>query len=315
MKWLARHRVLAALLLVLVTIVTLGASSHIMQPPGIPYTPWGYVRYDGILIGAGASVTAWIDGVQFGADTTSASSLYTFDIPQDDPGTPAKDGGAPGDVVTFQVNGMVAPQTDTWRAGAFQVDLALSSATATPTATPCTQRIYGYVFDDLNGNGYRDAGETTGLSGVMVYTALKPGGMNMSVQTGSVGWYQVYHLDMGEYEVTMDTPAGYVLTSPPMVNTTLDQCSWNYVYFGVWPVTTATVTSTATPTVTATASPTVTGTIIGPTSSPTLTATPTPTATKSPTLTATVTSTATPTPTATPRRSFFGLILKGVTFY
>ena len=318
MTWSTRYKASAILALTLIAILTIGAGSAALQPPGLPYTPWGYVRFDGALVGSGHAVTAWIDGVQYASTTTTSGSLYTFDILADDPDTPAKDGGVPGDVVRFRVDGALAPQTGIWQPAASQVDLSLSSATATPTSTPCTQRIYGYVFNDINGNGFRDTGETTGPSGVMVRAVLQPGGSESSAQTMANGWYQVYNLASGTYDVSADL-AGYTATSPITVKTTLNACSWNEVYFGVQDAATttatATSTSTATATVTVTATsaiPTATATNVIPSATATVTdvaATATPTSTDTPTgEDPTPTQTATP----TPMRLFLGLILKGV---
>lgn len=81
-------------------------------PPTPPPSIGWHMFYGDVTVGGspaydGTVVTAHIDGLSWETTTTSGSYGYTpvFYVPSDDPGTPAKDGGVDGDVVTFTVSG------------------------------------------------------------------------------------------------------------------------------------------------------------------------------------------------------------------
>ena len=83
------------------------------------------------------------------------------------------------------------------------------AATETPTPTPEPARgaIQGLVFNDLNGNGRRDAGEP-GLAGAVVQ--LWQGGVMRSAQTTAAsGTFAFGSLDPGAYLVKEIDPPGY----------------------------------------------------------------------------------------------------------
>ena len=79
---------------------------------------------------AGIEVSAWINGIQYANTETiihDGQSKYIIDVPGDDPSTPGViEGGEPGDVITFKVGNLVAPETATWQSGNYnQHDLTL----------------------------------------------------------------------------------------------------------------------------------------------------------------------------------------------
>jgi hypothetical protein len=176
--------------------------------------------------------------------------------------------------------------------------------TLTPTPTPTTGIITGQVWNDLNGNGAKDAAEP-GLAGATITLKDRFGAPLQTWVTGSNGLFRFAGLLPGTYIVAETNPPGYVSTTPDewfvmvLVNWTTT------VEFGDWilpPATatpTITATSTASPTATKTPTITPTSTI---TSTPTDTGTPTatPTETQTPTVTPTGTNTGTPTRTPTP---------------
>ncbi len=175
-------------------------------------------------------------------------------------------------------------------------------------------QVAGWVFDDLNGDGFRQPDETGGPGGVTV--RLKQGTQVVAqVQTVDGGWYQFLNVAPGTYTVEVLLPVGYVATSLTEVSVTVVLDQDVIVNFGVQsftptptPTTTSTVTATFTPTEsptpTATATPTETVTAV-PTETPTATATldstATPTDVPETTPTATLTPTATPVSTPTPQ--------------
>jgi uncharacterized repeat protein (TIGR02543 family) len=88
--------------------------------PPLPHTLWGTVKKNGSNPLDGTQVTAWIGGVQFAYTATSTSgsdSVYTFNVPGDDPGTPGKEGGVNGEVVSFKIGSDPAKQTAVFSSG------------------------------------------------------------------------------------------------------------------------------------------------------------------------------------------------------
>jgi hypothetical protein len=66
-------------------------------------------------------VTAWIDGVQVASTTATQNGsrlTYSLVVPEDNPQTPARDGGVEGDVVHFKVGSYWAEGSATWRRNA-----------------------------------------------------------------------------------------------------------------------------------------------------------------------------------------------------
>ncbi len=51
------------------------------------------------------------------AFTSGGNSVYTFNVPGDDPGTPGKEGGVNGEVVSFKIGGDPAKQTAVFSSG------------------------------------------------------------------------------------------------------------------------------------------------------------------------------------------------------
>lgn len=72
--------------------------------------------------------------------------------------------------------------------------------------------IRGRVFNDANGNGFRDTGEG-GLAGVTVQLEDTLGNVLLTTQTASDGSYQFTGLALGTYRVRVVPPAGDVQTT------------------------------------------------------------------------------------------------------
>lgn len=141
---------------------------------------------------------------------------------------------------------------------------ATGTATNTPTATatPNVGNLQGTVWNDLNGNATKDAGEP-GLAGAQVI--LRDNGNNLigSHTTGSDGFYSFPDLTPGSYSVVEVDPSGYVSTTPNNWVIPISANSTLTLNFGDWiPVTfTATPTGTATPTTTPSVTPSATATL------------------------------------------------------
>jgi hypothetical protein len=75
-----------------------------------------------------------------------------------------------------------------------------------------TGTVSGLKFNDLNGNGVRDAGEP-GLSGVTITLSLT-GTTPRTVVTGSDGTFSFSAVPFGSYTISETVPAGFQQTAP-----------------------------------------------------------------------------------------------------
>ncbi len=130
----------------------LWAAPALAIPPP-PFSPYGTVLVDGVVVANGTIVSAWCGGVKYKETATQmsggASWYYNLDIPGDDPDTPAKEGCSANETVTFRIgslagDGYIAAPNAPWTSTSFQLDLRAATATATPTrtATPSATPVY-----------------------------------------------------------------------------------------------------------------------------------------------------------------------------
>jgi PKD repeat protein len=93
---------------------------------------------NGAYVSDGTKISAWIDGNKYaevGTFTFESKSVYTIDIPADNPDTAEKDGGEEGDNVVFKIGSDTADQTGTWHSGTnVEVNLTASTTPPAPTA-------------------------------------------------------------------------------------------------------------------------------------------------------------------------------------
>lgn len=85
------------------------------------------------------------------------------------------------------------------------------TSTPSATATPAAAHLHGLVFEDGNGNGVFDTGETT-LAGAQV--RLSGSGFDQSVTTGAGGAYSFEGLADGAYQLAVTPPDGYGPSHP-----------------------------------------------------------------------------------------------------
>lgn len=117
-----------------ILILVLASMSVIFEnartaPPKPPARFYGTVLMDGKTVPAGLSLTAWVGSRQVSECRTrlwEGESVYTIDVPGDDPETPQTEGALDGDAVRFSIQGYDAEQNGIWSEGAFEY-LALSS--------------------------------------------------------------------------------------------------------------------------------------------------------------------------------------------
>jgi len=106
--------------------------------PPIPSSFYGTVKLNGSNVPNGTKVSAWIGGVKYAeteTETWQGDSVYSIDVPGDDPDTPGKDGGVEGETIVFKIASYTADQTGTWHSGT-SLPLNLTAEEGTVTITP-----------------------------------------------------------------------------------------------------------------------------------------------------------------------------------
>ena len=107
--------------------------STALAVPPFPSSFYGTAKVDGMNVPVGAPITAFINGVQVAFSGTSlyeGETVYSLDVPGDDPTTPAIEGGVAGDTIVFLVNGQPAQQTALWQSGSnLMLDLTIPPQT------------------------------------------------------------------------------------------------------------------------------------------------------------------------------------------
>jgi len=220
-----RTRASITVLVVLVLFFTLSLEAWAVPP--IPATYSGTVRLDGVAPGGGVNVTASIGSLSWSTTTFQAAgdTWYQIDVPGDDPDNPGKDGGEPGDTITFRVGGYNASPSGSWSSGDhLNHNLSASSPPTatpiTPTSTPTNTPIptdtpvppdqywfSGYVYDDDTGEGIGDATvklyRWTGAEWSEINSKTTSGG-------GSFGIWAAARA--GQYALVEVNPEGYIST-------------------------------------------------------------------------------------------------------
>ena len=136
---------------------------------------------------------------------------------------------------------------------------ATNTSTSTPTLmlTPEPGTVSGVVFDDMNGNGTQDTGES-GVYGVAVSVYDGTGTTFIaSTTTDGDGNYSVYGLTAGTYQVVETLPDGYASTTSSSVSAVaVTAGGTTFVNFGVEAFTLAPTFTAVPPTLTNTATTT-----------------------------------------------------------
>ncbi len=132
------------------------------------------------------------------------------------------------------------------------------SPTATPT--PGLAGVEGYVYEDLNRNGVRDAGERP-LSGVRMNLYRADRSLLAVRFTDADGYYLFAGLEPGTYIVEEIDPPGYTSSTFNEVQVSVPPGLILTLNFGDYPAPTPTPTPTVTPTPTRTPTPTATPTV------------------------------------------------------
>ncbi len=134
-------RIITGVLMAAMVFLALSPTAAEAVPP-MPSSFYGTVKLNGSNVPDGTKVFAWIGGVKYcetETETYQGDSVYSMDVPGDDPDTPEKDGGVEGETIVFKIAGYTADQTGTWHSGT-SLPLNLTAAegpiTITPTFTP-----------------------------------------------------------------------------------------------------------------------------------------------------------------------------------
>lgn len=148
-------------------------------------------------------ISAEIDGAIYGTAVVEEGNHYFIDMAADNEVTPLlKEGGAPGDVVHFFVNGQEAEETlllenfdsDPW--------LAFLDLNVLPEP-PERAKIYVIVFHDLDGDGVMDEGESL----LANWTVVLNNSFGEASATTSEGWIY-FEADPAEISATITPPEG-----------------------------------------------------------------------------------------------------------
>jgi hypothetical protein len=110
----------------------------VLAIPSLPSSFYGIVKVNNANVADGTLVQALIGGQVFAkghTQTYQGDSVYALDVPGDDTDTIIKEGGRDGDTIQFQIGGVVADQTGTWRSGT-NVNQGLSASSAATLTAP-----------------------------------------------------------------------------------------------------------------------------------------------------------------------------------
>lgn len=129
---------------ILAGIAALLVAAPARADPPSPATFHGVVKIDGEDVPDGIYIIALIDGEPYAVgytETVLENSVYSLEVPGDDPDTEEIEGGREGDTVVFELAGAPADQTGIWHSAAnvslnLTVSLSEPSDTPTPTLSP-----------------------------------------------------------------------------------------------------------------------------------------------------------------------------------
>ena len=114
--------------LVVVFLSLIMVEAGFAEPPPMPSSFYGTVKANGSNVPLSTKISAWIDGVKYTETSVivfNSDTVYNLDVPGDIISTPEIEGGKPGDLITFSINGVFANQTGTWQSGT-NIELNLS---------------------------------------------------------------------------------------------------------------------------------------------------------------------------------------------
>lgn len=140
----------------LAVVLLLLTFSPALAVPPLPSSFYGTVKMDGVNVADGTAVTAWINGVQFASTTTTTfggDSVYSIDVPGDDPATIPIEGGVTGDTIVFYIGDKTAAESGTWAEG---TNVQLNLTWTTPEYTLTITTAHGTVAKSPDQTTYHE---------------------------------------------------------------------------------------------------------------------------------------------------------------
>lgn len=125
--------------LVCITILLMPYTSVNAAPP-LPSRFYGTVKINGENAREGTIIRALINGLVVATTTAimyQGESVYSIDVPGDDPTTPEIEGGKEGDMIRFMVAGFLIRETATWQSGTdIELNLSITANATLPPPQP-----------------------------------------------------------------------------------------------------------------------------------------------------------------------------------
>lgn len=165
--------------------------------PPLPSSIYGTVKVNGTNVPDGTMVEAVIGGQVVAVaytQTYKGDSVYSIDIPGDDPATSVIEGGTEGASIDFNVGGVLANEEGTWHGATnVQVNLTLNSIAVlnTPQSTPTqiatqTPIILNYATD-LPVMVTDDSSATPVIESPLSGSTIQPNDQENSIPANVVG--------------------------------------------------------------------------------------------------------------------------------
>ena len=128
---------IACLIACMVAWRTAGPALAVSPPPSSFH---GIVSVNDQNLPDGIYIIARINGEAYAENyiqTDQGNSVYSLEVPGDDPDTPEREGGREGDTVQFELGAILADQAGIWHSGtSVQLDLTLLASGVPPTMMP-----------------------------------------------------------------------------------------------------------------------------------------------------------------------------------
>jgi hypothetical protein len=132
-------RYLARIMAILgISLISLLAVRPVLTFPPLPSSFHGTVKVNATNVPEGTLIKAYIEGrtcAEKQTQTIQDDSMYTLNIPGDDPTTTVVEGGRDGDTIVFTIGGVEADQTGLWKSGT-SIALNLSASTSVTLISP-----------------------------------------------------------------------------------------------------------------------------------------------------------------------------------
>ncbi len=126
------------LAVVTAALASLALASSAAALPVLPSSFYGSVKVNGANVADGTVVRALINGQVFAetlTQTYQGQSVYSVDVPGDNPDTTVREGGREGEAVQFTVGGVAAVESGAWHEG-INARLDLTASASAPLEPP-----------------------------------------------------------------------------------------------------------------------------------------------------------------------------------